>query len=61
MKSIMRQFWRFHLFKYFLDCSHRPQLVISGVTVDPLKKFSWRIGRSVRGNVSAEFGHYSNW
>lgn len=40
---------------------NKPQLVIPGVTVDPSKKFSWRIGGSVGGNVSAEFGHYSNW
>ncbi|MFV5303178.1 RHS repeat-associated core domain-containing protein [Acinetobacter baumannii] len=40
---------------------NKPQLVIPGVTVDPSKKFSWRIGASVGGNVSAEFGHYSNW
>lgn len=39
----------------------KPQLVISGITVDPSKNFSWRIGGSVGGNVSAEFGHYSNW
>lgn len=40
---------------------NKPQLVIPGITVDPSKKFSWKIGGSIGGNVSAEFGHYSNW
>lgn len=38
-----------------------PKLIVPGLTVDPSQKFSWKIGGSIGGNISAELGHYSNW